>query len=93
MEVNGIDGLKKLVIDSQPVQVQAQPAREPERTQIKIMTWDRNTTIDISLSSVADLPAALSAIGYCKRPGILQKVSGWLFPRAAIRPSINSSEG
>jgi hypothetical protein len=84
MEVNGLDGLRKLVTDSQPEPAQVQPAWGPEKTQIRITTWDRNTSIDISLSSVADLPAALDAIGYCKRPGILQKLRGWLSRRAIV---------
>jgi hypothetical protein len=93
VEVDGLAGLHKLVTDNQAGPDQAQPARGPERTQIRITTWERNTEIDITLSSVADLPAALDAIGYCKRPGILQKLRGWLSGRATVTSLAENSRG
>lgn len=73
VKVSGIDGLKKFA-DEQAAQV----IKGKEKTSaIRITHRVGDTSIDISLSNVHEVPAALLAIGYTKK-GIYNRIKDWL---------------
>jgi hypothetical protein len=87
VEVKGFDNLRKLAADS------PQARLGQGKTTIRITKHSPDTTIDITLQDVADMPAALDAIGYRKKEGILYKIYTWLFGRAQYPVNLASGGG
>jgi hypothetical protein len=73
IKVSGIDGLKKLA-DEQAAIVTKSRERPND---IRILHKVGNTSIDITLSNVTEMSAALQAIGYSKK-GILSHIWEWI---------------